>query len=600
MHNSNPTGVRTRSSALRGNASILSTSGLNTDGSAPPSMTVGRGTPPAASLSHNRADSAPQTLNAKAAPGSASAPVAAEAFRAIESSLVACCARCNIIFQRLPSTPTPCPLCHFAGASSSRLDHEFGAWRSTASHHDLQISDLVGGIKTIQSKLTAMEDNIASAEVSKLLKDMTATVEWNTLETKLAEIESFDISEFVALIDAKRGQLVETLDKFDSLNTSLKAITGKELNSTYSAAGLGQNRGSDTTSSRNAPCSFSPERIKGSVDLSVIHKRVLIAGDLNVAQVFRAASALLQNDQRVTVLANSEYKLENTVAGCKDWLRGASGPALVILHSGLRDVLLTQASQDNYEQVKSTICENIKRLSQICLEKNASLKVTSIPEIIDYADRRDYRQIAFDINVAIKKLSSELDFEFIDILAATKGMLNSFAKNGIHYNRNGQSLVGKCIADSISHWLGEPKKISAGLAEAERPRRHNSTNIPAHRPHLRFNSYGNKRLTELRKTRVQAPSYLHQRAGYIEPRNWPEPCPQYSSFKNSSRPAHSTLKEITHMDHGPLTLPQALLTHSSADTYSPRHTRGSTNLNKDGYLNPWQPGFEPWAGWSRV
>lgn len=321
----------------------MSPSELNTDGCAPPSTMLSSGAPSGASLPQNKAELAPQPLNIRAAPGSTPAAVAAEPFRAIESSLVVCCARCNVIFQRHQNTPTPCPLCHFAGTNNSRLDYEFGTYRSTSSQHDLQIAELVKAIKTIQNKLAAMENDIASAEVSKLLKDMTATVEWNTLETKLAEIESFDISEFVELIDAKRSQLVQTLDKFDSLNMSLKAITGKELDSACSAAGLDLNRGSNTNSVANAFHSFSPEHTKRAVDLPMTHKRVLIAGDLNVAQVYRAASALLQNDKRVSMLANSEYKFENTVAGCKDWLRGGSGSALVVVHSGLRDVLLTQA-----------------------------------------------------------------------------------------------------------------------------------------------------------------------------------------------------------------------------------------------------------------
>lgn len=303
---------------------------------------------------------------------------------------------------------------------------------------------------------------------------------------------------------------------------------------------------------------------------------VLFAGDSNIGQLQAAATGVLHNEKRVKIYGRSKDKLADTFSFCQNWLQKSDYKALVVVHSGLNDIL--QVSVENLEevrQVKTAIIDSVTEFFSQCRNKDAYLKVCSLPEVIDFRRRIDWRAIIFDINVALKKLSLDLGFEFIDLteLASAGSLL--MARDGIHYNRRGHQTAMKIVAASVGLWLGAQANARNPSAKFPKTSSSNRRKASASLSMDRYNHVPmkkeNKPFTRSSPRRFQRNfSALRRHGGstsdsYVRPRSAQNVNPLYC--RNYMR---------------------------SPTTFTSHRKNMQVHPEQD-HLNPWLPGFVPWS-----
>lgn len=319
---------------------------------------------------------------------------------------------------------------------------------------------------------------------------------------------------------------------------------------------------------------------------------VLVAGDVNLSQARNVLRKLLRYDRRLSVYGASKHALADTVAFCTSWLQCRS-ETLVILHSGLNDVLsIEENDKVNINSAIEAACTAIKELYLACQRSNSTLMVCSIPEVVDFNRRIDLRCIAFEFNSALKTLSNELGFEFIDIAHRFSTNRPLMAVDGTHYNKHGQLIAMSAIAEPIDKWLeihpdpqreelaskhqtlnkaansveGSPKLVSASLRSlSKKSSRYGDSQTDS------YASRSPAALTERKGYSSTACVLKNRRNQYIPVNRLPKPNPA-RCMKNHGAPIRR---------HGSY--------RSGGSGY-----RMDRNNNRANFLDPWLPGLAPW------
>lgn len=370
----------------------------------------------------------------------------------IDSTAVVCCAKCSILYQYAANQQSSCPLCSAKESHRRHYEEDLEGLQAALDANTKQIKDLQDSLQDIKTTVAHLCE-----QVSRIERDFSHPTEvlgmtsgqLGSLLQKALEYKSVDIAEIITCCETKIGQLCQLRDKFDCLveeysksveeaGAFVSRGAGLRPDSPYPSTGPGQGRNSKSPSDQPTPAGKAA---------------VLIVGDSNVFRSRDVVKNMLGRDHRVTVLADPGHNISNSVALCTEWLR-REGPALVIVHSGLIDILSME--NDTKEDIANSIeniCSAVRGLFEECGQSNATLSVCSIPEVIDFKKRRDWRQVAFAVNVALKGLSNDLGFGFIDIAAKVSATSYLMAADGFHYNRYGQEHAMSAIAGPVAAWL---------------------------------------------------------------------------------------------------------------------------------------------------
>lgn len=527
------------------------------------------------------------------------APASEQEFRPVDSSLVVCCKVCNVIFQQVANRTVTCPFCSAKKIHKLQYGKDLKLLQSALDTCATQIKKLQQGLEKIKCSYAYLRDR------PQVDKQHSPTVE---IAPDAPSLSVLDLSPKANPPIIQNSDMVEPgstpytkQTKPCQTNASSEIlINASKLEEEVGASSLT----ADLMNVRTPGCSTSLGQTDSLLLRSVCESgpagtgqqctsnktSVLIAGDSSVTQCRSAMRQILGHDRRVTVFGAAKHTLATTVSFCSKWLRRESD-SLVIIHSGLNDVFSIDG--DKKSKGADTIersCTAIRELFATCQQSRSTLMVCSIPEVVDFKNRVDYRYVAFDFNIALKSLANELGFEFIDIAPKLNTGRPFMAGNGVHYNKNGQDLVANVIMTPVTRWLGihpvspckgpftKRRHLNDKDPPARSPRRvktssrSSSRNIPATR-HLRRGQYG-EAAGSLRRGVPLAPT---KSAMSFDVSNIPKKTS--SQYWQSYRfPEHSAYP---------------LLAYGSA---RPSYGHNAVeSRDSDKYLNPWVPGAVPWS-----
>lgn len=495
-------------------------------------------------------------------------------FVPIESSLVVCCRVCRTIYQRMnASAPPHCPCCVLCARFSPKAaesNSDFTQLRHAVSRCADQIRTLERNLynlrEQVENQKANFERSVCDAVVAaRALEQMTVTVQCDSLQKKLAEIENFDISDLVSTCARGRERLVDVQSKTDDLVSAFD----KKLETISALVTKAEQVLADSLpKTLNDVCaqSASPYPIEHVVDEPSELGTALIVGDSNVDRLAHLAKNKRWDNSRLLMHGDPNKTFAEHAAFCASWLHHARQRSIVVLHSGLYDILSTETpSSGGSDIIASNICSAIRDLGELCTNTGSVLAVCSIPEVIDYKRRLDWRAIAFDVNNAIKKTVTEIGMRYVDLtgIACNDPVM---AINGVDYNRAGLLKTLHLLRELVSPWTLE-LKISQSTPTRKEARHRERVGIGntrerdassakrehpfGERPRLR-SSFKEKQVRDT-EPRIRQQRPIH-RASLL------------SGYRRVSRPRVAT---------------------------NPGYPVSPNNLMSD-FLDPWLPGRAPW------
>lgn len=600
---------------------------INSAGSNPSSQVLGYSF--SQSIKHD------STINSQqAVSNTIQAPPPAE-YYAVKSSLAVCCATCQVIYQRVSGADSKCPLCKLHGTTASN----FSRWESDlvqlqqaliqcgeqvrALEQDLR--NVGGLISELKAALpTPVDDSLIATQV---LDRVTATVQIDNLEKKFAEIETFNVSDLISQFDARKRRLDEEQEKLDDLlssfNESIKQlrnlVAGAESHRVEMTAKIcAEETGVRQPGSQGAsvpPFDSEPHQ-------------VLIVGDFNVNRLTPIAKNLFGGDKRLTMHGNSDDRFADSVTFCSKWLQEAKQPEMIIVHSGLRNVIdFKNPNVVDPSELARSICASIRDLKSYCMDAGVALAICSIPEVIEFRKRIDWRFAIFQINSAIKSLAAELEFQYID-LASEICENYTMARDGIHYNRTGSLRVMNLLSAFLSPCLGEPANLSSQHRSVTQlkngtPRRLGGNGRRRYaspvKPRSSFSAENGKRVASSRENSEGDSRYSATRNQFYRRARSGGNIPRFaengyrSNCNNDWYNDHANeLRQANHHVHIQSERRNELQNFSVRYTHPQLRTRNGCGQepeydsshvsrsqrersNNTGFLNPWMPGCAPWT-----
>lgn len=510
--------------------------------------------------------------------------------RPVDPSLVVCCSECNCVFQRDAHKNIPCPLCRLKYSDRAAFSQHFSRLGCAVTESNEKLLAVERNLADLQQQVGTLNDNLEKATIQdpalQVIENMTTAVQLDALERKYKDLDNINVSDFLRDIEEKQMGLLDMQAKYIDLQLALtKTLESLEILLKQTDKSVGKlvvdpTKGgllAANTSLVEDSLTLDKDAEDESISArAVCSKAVLLAADLNIAKAQTAGSSVLQTDRRVKIHGRPGDNLADTISFCQDWLRNIKGEALVIFHSGLNDIL--QISRDNpssFKDVKQLILDAVSSLFKECQSVGAQFKACSIPEVIDFRTRIDWRSVVFEINVALQKLSLELGFEFIDLTELTNQGSISMARNGIQYNRAGQLKVLDRIATSVSSWLGtkvnrQGSSVISGktLLRTGSKVQHNTQaphkSIKTRRNDLLHGQRVNVRGFQRQSTAVREKSEMHSTPPWLLSRRVPTGA--YDERRYSVR---------------------------QSNTFHQRENNAL--ISQQDHLNPWLPGFVPWS-----
>lgn len=379
----------------------------------------------------------------------------------IVRELVVCCSSCKVLFQQQPNYPAPvCPVCSQLKPQKQWLELALSEFRAGNAEITRRLTELESTLVKLQAEVISLKSIVRNEALGvPKCSDGKTDISNNLAELNKSE-EKMDIGYVLtpetASLSDKRKQLEETRERLESLldNSNAKA---NQLEMLCSRAESYLVEMHNATSSKSCGAAASANeaadtRIHPEEEVFA-KKSAIIIGDSNVVRFSETASILLRMDDRFEARGALGFTLMESADFCQKWLQEVEGSALIVLHSGLQDIISYSADHTDYTPLIDSICARIRDLSETCANSGAFLKICSVPEVVDFINRRDYRKIAFDLNSALRCLSSELHFDFLDVAVNTSGRTHLTTHDGLHFNKAGQLAVLKHIVTAVAEWL---------------------------------------------------------------------------------------------------------------------------------------------------
>lgn len=91
-------------------------------------------------------------------------------------------------------------------------------------------------------------------------------------------------------------------------------------------------------------------------------KSAIIVGGSNVVRFSKLALSMLHRDARFRVIGDTSFTITESTDFCRKWLHDIKGPALIVLHSGLQDILSHPLDQPDYMPLIEHICDSVRAL----------------------------------------------------------------------------------------------------------------------------------------------------------------------------------------------------------------------------------------------
>lgn len=502
-------------------------------------------------------------------------------FRAVASASIICCDRCNIIFQRVSNQPPHCPLCSAKNVHKRQYQEDLKSFQHALESNAMQINTLQKSFNDIKEIVAQISEHTKvcehkSAAPARLLLQKTAAAQTEEFTEKMLELENINVADLISCIDSKKAQLDQIQNRFDQLiSTFTKNVEIAEASAapldlgnkpSYSSCNPRQDHDCDLDAGLNE---LSSDR-----RVTIGKERVvLLAGGSNVLRSRSVIKNILNRDHRLTVHGDPRHKISDTVAFCSDWLQTKSC-ALIILHSGLNDILsMENGTEEDISNTVESVCSAIKRLSFECKQKNAKLVVCSIPEVVDFHRRIDWRQSTFVVNASLKSLSNELGYEFLDIVSTIAPNSYLMTTAGIYYNKHGQVHAMSAVAKYIASWLNPEIAIHE----------HQYTNVK------QFSGIGPNRPQHRQTLGPYLSKWVSQRTR--EPRR---PRTPISSLPFQRRISNNREGYVRKLLRAPASSARAS-TASRVHVQRPYNEAVYAQPLSQHYLNPWLPGAVPWS-----
>lgn len=519
--------------------------------------------------------------------------------------LVVCCSGCRVIFQQTANSLSfICPVCSQLRADKERHETALSEFRSNTASILERLADLEKTLLALQTEVSALKSSSTlkndGLPLPKDLAETSNTIIGSALSANLDEqmdTDSAPATETVSSLHIRGRELDETRDKLESL-LDVSSIRMDRLEAlcnraeSYLAA-IDSNINSIATRD-----SIPETKSTAQPPKELQTKTAIILGDSNVARFSDLALSMLRKNDRLVVQGNIGGTIAESSDFARKWLRDVKGPALVVLHSGLQDVLSRPLDQIDYTALIDGVCDEVRSLFTDCANSEASLMVCSVPEVVDFISRRDYRKIAYDLNCALESLSLELGFRFLNLTTNIPTHAHLTTYDGLHFNKVGQLTVLKPIVAVVAEWLGiepdlsiEPSKPSRRQSLYRRKR--NSSGFRKGPANLQ-GSYGNPAQPSMGQELSRGPhSYLRRQRGsnaneYLGRKQYREhetgyqpPTDQYCHYSDSGRQIY--MRRATTLGESRRHTRENTRPHG-------RYVRSSTMM----HLNPWLPGFEPY------
>lgn len=374
----------------------------------------------------------------------------------IDNSLVVCCSRCRIIYQKMADGLSPCPLCLRQTKHMSLYDTDVKQLRDSLSQASIQINALQKDLQSVKEMLAQhsamLTPPTGTASAEKQVREF-QTAEIRTLDNPLLEPTQTALSGDTTLLVSEKRGLSEAQGKIDALVLEFERSV-RRIQELGSQAEVYLQKNSTKVGSAEHPLQACDALAIDSNNVSSDAQNVLFIGDSNVTRLYHDAKGMLRHNSRVTIRGCPEHKIFDTITSCHEWLQNAKGRLLIVIHSGLNDITaLNKYGVDESTHLKQHFRAAISDISTKCQLVGADLMVCSIPEVIDFRRRLDFRSAAFDINSQIKSDAAEIGYKFIDTSPLESLGTHLMARDGLHYNKHGQFEVMKVIAAQIGTWL---------------------------------------------------------------------------------------------------------------------------------------------------
>lgn len=490
----------------------------------------------------------------------------------INSTLIVCCSTCRIIYQRVDSgTLTPCPFCKEKSTFAKQLDSELTSLQKRIAQNAEQIRLLEQVLRELQRAVDELKVSFQNSlqeneAVSDVLGHMVDVVQYDSLERKYAEIERIDTKEIISCFEGSKKHLLDVQDRLDGLISAFNAKVEKLDNILLQADEYIRDTPS-TVPTKQHKVRFESNCPNDGNQTTCASRAALVVGDFSASSLGNMATKMMGNAEGLRVHGIPGSKLADSVGFCSTWIENNEGNGMVIVHSGLND-LLDSEDPSNLDTMKLSkdISTCIKELSLKCSSAKVTLVVCSIPEVVDFKLRRDWRVKAFEVNQVLKLLSSELNFKLLDV-APICSEFNTMRRDGIYYSSRGLARVMEAVATIVAPWLNvKPTRLELALT----PVGTTWNNIDRRR----------NRLATLRGSRINVRKYIgpSHAAGLFHER--PASKQSEREFWPNERPNNKHRRSVT--------FPDQLL--------SSRRKSGSKNWHGKlvDHLPPWMPGCAPW------
>lgn len=528
--------------------------------------------------------------------------------------LVVCCSSCRVIFQQQANCSTfACPVCSQQKSDKQWLEVALTEFRSTNAQIADRLAELDKALVILQTEVTSIKnagqnDALAiSKSPAENLDRANTGGETNRLEEQM-DTDNALISETGSCLNVNRNQLDEVRERLESLvdASKTKANQLEELCSRAECYLTKMDSNTNPKLSENNASHSEADAEECVQPTNESHaKSAIIVGGSNVVRFSKLALSLLHRDARFRVIGDISFTITESTDFCRKWLHDIKGPALIVLHSGLQDILSHPLDQPDYKLLIENICDSVRALHADCVDFGALLKVCSVPEVVDFINRHDYRKIAFDLNAALNNLALELGFQFINNAAVTPSLAHLTTYDGRHFNKAGQFAVLKPIVTTVAEWLEIEPDWSV-----ERKALPQGTQALSVRRAPREDSYRHKKFFSVSRRNPSNLPRDFQDQPRVNRANPPvtRAAPRYSgSLRRGDnneylewRAGHQNTTGISYrrsdvarrVHFGLNTRRAKFVSHPGSSAYVPwAHTREHSSAVP---LNPWQPGFEPY------
>lgn len=513
--------------------------------------------------------------------------------------LVVCCPTCKVLFQRQPNCPAlTCPVCSQFKPQNQWLELALSELRAGNAQITKRLAELESTLEKLQTEVISLKKIMQNEALGVQMIRSVNSADPNKSQENM-DIDNALTSDTPNLSD-KRKQFEETRERLEGLlNDSNAKANQLEMLCSRAEGYLVEMHNATNLKPSGGAASVNEAADTRSIQLgkeSIAKKSAIIVGDSNVVRFSETASSMLQMDDRCVVRGAIGFTLMESADFCQKWLQEVKGSALIVLHSGLQDIISYSADQADYTPLIDSICTRIRDLAESCANSGVLLKICSVPEVVDFINRRDYRKIAFDLNSALRNLSSELSFEFLDVAVNTSGHAHLTTYDGLHFNKAGQLAVLKHIVTAVAEWLEiEPDwslESKDHFTKQDFYRRRGFSS--------RSRGYPLNRRERSKNLAQSSFSGPEARKGS---RRFARGFPGEGSNKYSNRRVYqSDNRSLTAENRDHRLAPTRIRSGPTANSSKPVHRLGeSVNPSRNRYdegpsecdLNPWRPGFEP-------